>query len=226
MYRVSILARPDQHSATARTLPDSSMSSRQDRQRSSQQRNRIAALAARLMAEDGISDLGLAKRKAARNLGLPEGTAMPEDSEVEVELRTYQRLFQDREQQARSQHLLRTAARLMATMQRFNPYLTGSVLDGTAGRFAEIDIQLFPDSAKEVEIFLLNERIDYRHSQPRTDRAEVVLTILSDDVVANLVVYPRDQERVSVRKRDGRIRDRARLAAVKELLAAGCAADR
>jgi hypothetical protein len=48
------------------------MSSRQDRQRSSQQRSRIATLAARLMAEDGISDLGLAKRKAARNLGLPE----------------------------------------------------------------------------------------------------------------------------------------------------------
>jgi hypothetical protein len=63
-------------------------------------------------------------------------------------------------------------------------------------------------------------------AQPRTDRAEAVLTILSDDVVANFVVYPRDQERVSVRKRDGRIRDRARLAAVKELLAAGCAADR
>ena len=60
------------------------MSSRQDRQRSSQQRSRIAALAARLMAEDGISDLGLAKRKAARSLGLPEGAAMPEDCEVEV----------------------------------------------------------------------------------------------------------------------------------------------
>ena len=38
-------------------------------------------------------------------------------------------------------------------MQKFNPYLTGSVLDGTAGRYAEIDIQLFTDSAKDVEIF-------------------------------------------------------------------------
>jgi thiol-disulfide isomerase/thioredoxin len=46
-----------------------------------------------------------------------------------------------------------------------------------------------------------------------------VLTLLIDDVVANLVVYPRD-ERVSFKTRDGRIRERARLAAVKELLAA------
>ena len=56
------------------------MSSRQDRQRSSQQRSRIAALAARLMAEDGLSDLGLAKRKAARRLGL--GTPLARFSEA------------------------------------------------------------------------------------------------------------------------------------------------
>jgi hypothetical protein len=98
------------------------MSSRQDRQRSSQQRSRIAALAARLMAEDGISDLGTGQTQGgAQPRPARERTAMPDDSEVEAELRTYQRLFQDREQQARSQHLLRTAARLMATMQRSIP---------------------------------------------------------------------------------------------------------
>ncbi len=195
------------------------MNSRQDRPRNAQQRS-MAAVAARLIAEDGITDLALAKRKAARSLGLPESTAMPDDSEVEAELRIYQRLFQNQEQQARSLHLLRTAARLMATMQRFNPYLTGSTLDGTAGRYAEIDIQLFPDSAKDVEIFLLNERIAFRHSLPRTDRAEAVLTIFDDDSVANLVIYPRDEERVSFRTRDGRVRERARLDAVNKLLVA------
>jgi hypothetical protein len=101
------------------------MSSRQDRQRNSQQRSRIAALAARLMAEDGISDLALAKRKAARSLGLPESAALPDDSEVEAALRTYQRLVPGEEQQARQPASPAIAARLMATMQRFNPYLTG-----------------------------------------------------------------------------------------------------
>lgn len=195
------------------------MSSRQEPQRNVQQRNRIASLAARLMTEDGISDLDLAKRKAARRLGLSEAVAMPDHGEVEGELRIYQRLFHAGEQQARSIRLLRIAARLMAVMHRFNPYLTGSVLDGTAGRYAEIDIQLFPDSAKDVEIFLLNERIEYRHSRPRSERAEAVLTIVGEEAVANLVIYPREDERLNFRTRDGQVRERARLETVEKLLA-------
>jgi len=195
------------------------MSSRQDRQRNTKQRNHVAALAARLMAEDGISDFALAKRKAARKLGLAESAALPDDGEVEAALRTYQRLFQEEEQQVRRQQLLAVAARLMSATQRFNPYLTGAVLDGTAGRYAEIDIQLFADSAKDVEIFLLNEKIDFRHSTPRTDRAEAVLTLFDGDATVNLVIYPRDEERVSFRARDGRLRERARLEAVRSLLA-------
>jgi len=196
------------------------MSSHQDRRRSSRQRSRVAAFAARLMAQDGISDAALAKRKAVRSLGLPENATMPEDGAVEAELRIYQRLFQDEEQQVRNVHLLRIAARLMATMARFRPYLTGPVLEGTAGRYSEIDLQLFPNSAKEVELFLLNERIEYRHSVPRTERAEAVLTIVGDDAVANLVIYPPDEERVSLRTRDGKARERARLETVHRLLAA------
>lgn len=188
------------------------------------QRSRIASAAARLMAENGIADFAFAKRKAARSLGLPDGTRMPDNAEIEAELRTYQRLFQDDEQSARIAHLRQKAADLMAILQRFNPYLTGSVLDGTAGRYAEIDIQLFADSAKEVEIFLLNKHIDYAHSVPRTDRAEAVLSVQADaadaGIVANLVVYPPQVERIALKTRDGRIRERARLDAVLELLAA------
>jgi len=107
----------------------------------------------------------------------------------------------------------------MTLTQRFNPYLTGSVLEGTAGRYAEIDIQLFTDSAKDVEIFFLNQRIDYEHSTPRSDRAEAVLTLQSDDDVTNLIIYPPKEERVAFKTRDGRIRQRMRLDALKKLLA-------
>lgn len=181
-------------------------------------RARIAGAAARLMAEDGISDYSTAKRKAVRLLGLPDNTQLPENAEVEAELRTYQRLFQDGEHEVRIAHLRRKAGELMAILERFNPYLTGSVLDGTAGRYAEIDIQLFTDSAKDVEIFLLNQGITYEHATPRTDRAEAVLAIHSDDDVANLIVYPRDEERVTFKTRDGRARKRARLDAVNRLI--------
>ncbi|HNN07590.1 MAG TPA: hypothetical protein PKM62_01585 [Azospira sp.] len=187
----------------------------QDRTRAS-----ICDTAARLIAEEGISDYSQAKRKALRQLGLPESTPLPSNAEVEAALREWQAVFQDKEQIERVAHLRRKAAELMEILQEFRPYLTGSVLDGTAGRYAEIDLQLFADSAKEIEIFLLNRGVPYSHATPRNDRAEAVLVVESEDAVANLVVYPTLDERISPKGRDGRPRERARLTAVKALLAA------
>lgn len=195
------------------------MRHRRDRSAYPQQRSSIASAAARLIAEEGITDYAFAKRKAARKLGLPDTTPMPDNAEIEEELRIHQRLFQSVEQNERVQHLRRHAARLMGMLEDFSPYLTGSVLDGTAGRYAEIDIQLFADSAKEIEIFLLNQQIDYEHREPRTDRAEAVLAIDLGDAIANLVIYPPREERVTLRTRDGRVRERARLPALEALLA-------
>lgn len=182
------------------------------------QRARIASIAARLMAEDGISSASMAKRKAALSLGLPESAGLPDDTEVEAELRLYQRLYQNEEQTDRIAHLRQKAVDFMTIMQSFNPYLTGSVLDGTAGRYAEIDLQLFTDSAKDVEIFLLNRQIDYQHSTPRSERAEAVFTVHDDDTDINLVVYPANDERVAFKTRDGKTRPRARISAVRKLL--------
>ncbi|HRE16153.1 MAG TPA: hypothetical protein PLW86_03675 [Rhodocyclaceae bacterium] len=195
------------------------MRHRRDRSAYPQQRSSIASAAARLIAEEGITDYAFAKRKAARKLGLPDTTPMPDNAEIEEELRIHQRLFQSVEQNERVQRLRRHAARLMGMLEDFSPYLTGSVLDGTAGRYAEIDIQLFADSAKEIEIFLLNQQIDYEHREPRTDRAEAVLAIDLGDAIANLVIYPPREERVTLRTRDGRVRERARLPALEALLA-------
>lgn len=181
-------------------------------------RSHIASTAARIMAEDGITDYVLAKKKAARQLGVPDSEALPNNAEIESELRVYQSLYQNDELQQRIGELRRKAYQLMQMLPQFHPYLTGSVLDGTAGRFAEIDILLFTDSAKEVEIFLLNRQIDYRHVPPRHDRVEAVLQIEIDNATANLVVYPANDERVAFKFRDGRNRERAKLEAVAELL--------
>ena len=68
------------------------MPHRHDTSNTTQQKTLIANTAARLIAESGISDYSLAKRKALHALGLPEGTHLPENAEVEAELRTYQAL--------------------------------------------------------------------------------------------------------------------------------------
>lgn len=187
---------------------------------SSHSRASIASVAARLIAEEGIADFHLAKRKAARQLGLPEHTQFPDNAEVEAELRAYQALYQGDEQTAHLLLLRELAIEVMEMLAGFRPYLTGSVLDGTAGCHSSVDLLLFADSAKEVEIFLLNQGIDVEHEDKFGERVEAVLRLAAEDADVRLVIMAPNQERVSFRGRDGRQRERARVEAVRALLVA------
>lgn len=181
-------------------------------------RSELVHAAARLIAEDGL-DYGLAKRKAVRQLGLPESFPLPGNAEVEEAVREYHAIYQE-EEQAEYLAWLRTAAvDLMHLLAPFSPWLTGSVLDGTAGRHARIDILLFPDSAKEVEIFLLDRGIHFHHGNPKSDRVEAVFVIDDEDMPANLIVLAPRDERVAMKAADGRTRARARVEAVEALCA-------
>ena len=127
-----------------------------------QLRARIAATAARMIAQDG-ADYGTAKAKAARQvLGVdrPTPNALPDNIQIEDEVRRYQALFHGPAQAARLLHLRRAALEVMEQLAEFRPYLTGAVLNGTAGEHDVIHLQLFADSAKEVEIWLLNRNVD------------------------------------------------------------------
>jgi hypothetical protein len=180
----------------------------------------IASAAARLMAEDGITDYHQAKRKAARQLGVSDEHAnYPDNAEVEAELRIYRSIYQDEDHLELLLAMRHTALELLDLLADFRPYLTGSVLDGTAGEHSNIDIQLFADSAKEVEIFLLNRGMVFEHAEPRNDKAEAVLVLETDTADANLVIYPPQLERVSLKHRDGRARERMRADALRALLA-------
>jgi predicted nucleotidyltransferase len=170
------------------------------------------------MAEDGITDYHHAKRKAVRQLGLPEHTPYPDNAEIDVELRAYRSLYQDEghPELLREQRL--AALEALELLADFRPYLTGSVLDGTSGEHSSIDILLFADSAKEVEIFLLNRDISFEHAEPRNERAEAVLVLETDVAEVNLVIFPPQMERVAMKHRDGRSRERIRAEALRALL--------
>ena len=178
----------------------------------------IASAAARLMAEDGITDYHHAKKKAARQLGVLEHASLPDNAEVEAELRAYRLLYQGEDHVELIAALRQTALQLLDLLADFQPYLTGSVLDGTAGEHSNIDILLFADSAKEVEIFLLNRGIDVSHVEARNERVEAVLQMETDTADANLVILPPHMERVSMKRRDGRPHERIRADALRTLL--------
>lgn len=124
-------------------------------------RQEIAQSAARLMFEEGISDYARAKRKAVKLLGIQQDAPLPTNAEIDSALREYHALYADEADAAHLKDLRQAAFHTMQLLQKFNPYLTGSVMDGTAGPYAETDIHVFAESAKELEIFLLNQNIPY-----------------------------------------------------------------
>lgn len=128
-------------------------------------RRLIAQQAARLMAEEGLTDYAKAKRKAARQLGGDEDHGLPSNAEVQQELRLHLEIFNSDAQPERLFQLRSEALEVMRLLERFNPHLAGAVLDGTAGRYADTDIHLFVDSLKDVELFLLNQNIPYQTDQ-------------------------------------------------------------
>ena len=187
-------------------------------------RARIAAAAARIMAEDGIDNFALAKRKAARQLGALDTQALPRNDEIEDELRAYRALYQADEHPRRIDELRRIALAVMQALGQFNPYLTGPVLKGTAGPYAEIDLQLFPDSTKEVEIFLLERNISFstqegrRYSGDRARAASLISLSWQGVPVRLAVLDPRDERLALKTSPAGRVAERAGIAEVGAIL--------
>jgi len=187
-------------------------------------RERIAHQAARLMAEDGIADFALAKRKAARRAGASDLRELPTNEEVEQALRTYQALYQGEEQRAVLKHLRKQALMMMQLLKSFNPHLTGSVLSGTAGRHSDVSLQLFVDSIKDVELFLLNRAIPYRRAEKRLYvgdawRVIPVFTIYSDDAEVKIAVFSTNDQRHALKTSvDGKPIARAKTEIVENLL--------
>ena len=182
-----------------------------------QMRERIAHLAARLMAVDGIDDYALAKRKAARQAGAPDTRNLPNNDEVEHALLAYQQLYQADEQRERLRHLRQRAREMMELLASFDPYLSGAVLSGSAGKYSDIELLLFTDSMKDVEMFLLSRRIAYRSAERRIhigDEARGVpnFSVSTEDADFDITVFaPRDL-RAQIRSTpEGRPLERVRM---------------
>lgn len=182
-------------------------------------RRRIAHEAARMLAEDGGMDYGFAKRKAARQLGMSDSRQLPDNREIEEALRSYQALYQGQEQPDRLSMLRQVAVTYMELLRDFDPHLTGSVLNGTAGRHSDVNLQLFTDSDKELEFFLMNRKIAYRRGETRADGMIYPHYSLDDPRAAvELTIYPATELRNMRRQQPDGSPKRARLEQVRALL--------
>ncbi|QQX83914.1 UDP-N-acetylmuramate--alanine ligase [Cupriavidus necator] len=132
-------------------------------------REEIAQAAARMIAEDG-ADYATAKRKAARQvLGEQRvpGEWLPDNEQVEAEVRAYQALFHADSQPRVLALLRRLAVLAMEDLAPFRPYLAGAVLNGTATEHSDIYLQCFCDSPKDATLHLINAGVDFETSESR-----------------------------------------------------------
>ena len=196
-------------------------------------RQMIAQKAAQMMAEDGINDFAYAKKKAGKQLGVSESSALPTNAEIEEEIRLYHNIYNADEQPLELAKLRKAALMTMQLFERFNPHLTGSVLDGTAGKFSQTNIHLFADSAKDVEIFLLSQQIPFDSSEksyhvsdkPSKDKKEKVrktvpvFTLETELGLQKISVFDVDDMRVVVKRTaDGSNAERADISDLQALL--------
>ncbi len=128
-------------------------------------REQLAHHAAKLMAEGGISDHAFAKRKAARQLGASDTQHLPSNQEVDDALHSYRTLYQHDSHPAVLHQLREEALTWMHLLAGFHPYLTGSVLNGTAGEQSDINLMLFSDDAKAILLFLLKHKFDFEDGE-------------------------------------------------------------
>ncbi len=192
---------------------------------SSELSTEIAATAARLVVEEGL-EYGPAKTRALRTLGLPGRTALPNNDEVEDQVRDYLALFCADTHPAELRALRELAAQWMERLKEFRPHLSGAVWRGTATRLSNIHLQLYCDDSKSAEIALLNWGVDFDTSQSRNPRGEVVDCLLvdvpcralNDTITVALTILDYDDQRGAL-KPDARGRsERGDLAALRQLM--------
>lgn len=119
-------------------------------------REQLAQEAARLMAENGIDDFGLAKRKAAERLGIGGARVLPSNNQIQERLAERQRMFEP-EHDERLERLRRLAAEIMEYLEPFRPRLVGAVLSGTTTVSSSVELHAFAD-APELVVAELNAR--------------------------------------------------------------------
>jgi len=190
----------------------------------------IAATAARLVVEEGLG-FGPAKQRALKALGLPGRTALPSNEDVEDQVREYIDIFCADTQPAELRALRELARQWMVRLAEYRPLLGGAVWQGWATRLSDIDLALFCDDPKAVEIALLNQNLRYDAQTGKGMHGEPVDVLslhsfcpdLGEDIGVHLRVYDLNGLRGALLP-DARGRSlRGDIAALDRLLAADAA---
>ena len=194
-------------------------------QRDEQWRQEFAQEAARIMAEGGIDDFELAKRKARARLNLPAGAPAPRNQEIEQALIEYRSLVDGEEYSEALRALRLLAIDAMEALAEFKPRLVGPVLSGAADASSTITLHLFAEAAEEVAFYLMDNGVRFRDCERRlrTGDGQVERVpgyeYVSNEVPVELLVFSgKARRRTPMSPVDGRPIRRASVGDVRALV--------
>jgi len=176
---------------------------RADGLRTQRDRRRIAQAAARLIVEHGLADWTLAKRKAVRQLLLPDSAPLPSNEEIEEALADHHALFGG---EAHTAALRRQRSEALVWMRRlaaWEPVLVGGVAAGWATEHSDVRLELVADDPKAVEMALAGDGVAYKALPPRDDDDGAAHLRIEAQAAAVRLAILTPQQRRNRPRRDG-----------------------
>ncbi len=187
-------------------------------------RQRLAQKAAQILLESGMRDFQAAKQKAAQQLGAADTKNLPNNSEIELALSEYQRIFRADSQPQYLEKLRQIAIEAMQFLEGFNPRLVGSVLSGTADEHSIIRLHVFADTVESIGFYLQDNKIPNELGECRlkitADQYQDYSTyeFVVDESRVELVVFLPKQKQIPLSPIDRKPMKRADITEVELLL--------
>ncbi len=166
-------------------------------------RQEIALKAAKILFESGQDDYLYAKKKAAAQVGIFDNKALPSNIEIESALIEYQVIFHSDNHNCKLNEFRHIAFKAMHLFRKFEPLLSGSVLNGTTHKHSEVIIHLFEDSPELIGLLLEQQQIPYRICERRLQFKKhspgyfTAYSFLAGNIVIVAIILPFDSRRHS-----------------------------
>jgi hypothetical protein len=148
------------------------------------------------MVEQGLSDHGRARRKAAERMGILDRRQWPSNESIQEAVLTQRRLFPSAGHERDGLNLREEAVQAMRIFRDFLPRLVGSALTGAGDRQAGVELFLFAEHPEEVIFHLIERRIPWRESERDFQypdgqrRAHPAFQFLAGETPFQLIVLP------------------------------------
>lgn len=187
-------------------------------------RQLLAQRTAQILLDSGTRDFLAAKQKAAQQLGATDTKSLPNNSEIELALSEYQRLFHATSQPEHLEKLRKIAVEAMQFLDVFKPKLVGSVLSGTADEHSIIRMHVFSDTVESVGFYFQEKKIPCELGERRlriaTDDYQNYSSyeFIVDNIQIELLVFLPKQKQIPLSPIDGKPMKRADITTVKLLL--------